>query len=452
MINIFRKYFLLLLGLYFVSGSVLAQDWIYTTRPGDNLWGISKTYLKSVTYWKKLKEYNSVNLPKRLSPGVRLRIPIAWLKNQPEGVKVVYTRGEITVVRSDGSEVKVKNGDVLQVGDKIISDDNATATLRFADGSLLLLESESELLLDSLSAYESTGMVDTQLRLQRGGLETQVVPLRKSDSRYEIITPAAVAAVRGTRYRVGVDSVKKIMRTEVLDGKVNVANKKANQDVKLGYGTLAEQGKPPLVPRKLLEATDLTAVATTIRKLPFDMTWPSLAGALAYRVQIVDTGNAEAVIFDMKVSSPAITIGEVADGQYQIKVRGIDEIGLEGRNGRATINIDTSLAPALAVPEAATLIIEDRKITFKWQSIDDASGYQIQLATDVDFKNIITDEKINENEYITTVSQDQNEYFFRVRGLSELHEQGSFGAPHPVAIEEHGILYYMGTVLIFLVL
>ncbi len=452
MIRTFRKYLLLLLCFYFISGSVFAQDWIYTTRPGDNLWEISKTYLKSVTYWKKLKDYNSVNIPKRLSPGIRLRIPIAWLKNQPEGVTIVYTRGDIKVVRSDGSNLKVQNGDVLQIGDKIVSNDDATATLRFADGSLLLLESESELILDSLSAYESTGMVDTQLRLQRGGLETEVTPLRKSDSRYEIITPAAVAAVRGTRYRVGVDSVKNTMRTEVLDGKVKVANKKAGQNVKQGYGTVAEQGKPPLVPRKLLDATDLTDVSTVIRKLPFNMSWPSLQGALAYRVQIVDTGNAESVIFDMKVTTPAITISEVADGQYEIKIRGVDEIGLEGKNGQATINIDTSLAPSLAIPEVATPIVEDRKISFNWQPVEDASTYQVQLAADVDFKNIITDEKIKENQYVTTVSQEQNEYFFRVRGLSELHEQGSFGAPHPVVIEEHGILYFLGTALLFMLL
>lgn len=439
----------LLAWSFLISAPLFAQDWIYTTRPGDNLWNISKTYLKSANYWYKLKEYNSVNLPKNLGPGTRLRIPVAWLKHQPESVEIVYTRGEVHVIDADGKKTKLQSGDRLNIGDTVVSEENATATLRFADESVLLLGAGSELTLDSLGAFESTGMVDTQLRLQRGGLETQVTPLKNPDSRYEIITPAAVAAVRGTRYRVGVDTNNK-MRTEVLDGKVKVANAKAGQNVKQGYGTLAEQGKRPLPPIKLLDATDLSGIPETMRKLPSEITWPELKGAVSYRIQLVDSGSIESVVLDTESKAPAMTLAGVADGKYRIKIRGIDNVGLQGLNGEAAINIDTRLAPALANPELEPPVVDKQKISFHWPVVPEANFYQIQLATDAGFKNIIVDQQLTENQYSTTVSEEQDHYYFRMRAVSDLHEQGPFSEPTEVVIESHGILYFLGTVLLIM--
>ena len=435
-----------------IPNLVLAKDWIYTTRPGDNLWNISKTYLTSANDWKKLREYNRVNIPKRLSPGIRLRIPVAWLKHQPESVTIVYTRGSVEVVRSDGNREPVQKDDQLLIGDKIISNEKAAATLRFADGSIILLEAESELVLDSLSAFKSTGMVDTQLRLQRGGLETQVTPLSKPNSRFEIITPAAVAAVRGTRYRVGVDTINNLMRTEVLEGKVNVATTKAGQSLDKGYGSLAEKDKRPLPPRKLLLETDLSSVPKLVRKLPVEVTWPVLAGAMAYRIQVTTADKDESIISDAKVKEAKASLAELADGHYLLKVRGIDDLGLAGQNGVASFSIDTSLNPALAAPILNKPVIEERELTFTWQTVENTEHYQIELAADAEFKTILHAEKITENKFITNLSEEYSEAYFRIKSVSTFYEAGSFSEPQAVTIEEHGILYFFGTILLFMAL
>ena len=448
-----KIYCLLLIGVWSYSGALFAQDWIYTTRPGDNLWNISKNYLNSANDWKKLKKYNDINIPKQLSPGIRLRIPVAWLKNQPEGVTIVYTRGVVQVVRSDGKKQSLKVNDQLHIGDKIVSGENAAATLRFADESIILLESESELLLDSLSYYKNTGMVDTQLRLQRGGLETQVIPLRKSNSRFEIITPAAVAAVRGTRYRVEVDAINhKLMRTEVLEGKVNLATTKADQSVDMGYGSLAEQGKRPLPPRKLLPGAELGAIPNTIRKLPSKVYWPILEGAKLYRIQVVTSGENESTVFDEEVKEPTSSLDNIPDGRYSLKIRGIDELGLEGNNGVSSITVDTSLYPALAAPVLNEPSIDERKITYSWQVVDNAEFYIVEVATELDFKNIIQSEKVAKNEFTIDLAEEYNNAYFRVKPISEFHHDSSFNEAQEVKIEEHGILYFVGSVLLIMLL
>ncbi len=443
-------YFLLLISFCIISDTVIAQDWIYTTRPGDNLWNISKTYLKSVDDWKKLKEYNSVNIPKQLSPGIRLRIPVSWLKHQPESVTITFTRGNVHAIRSSGEKNVVQENDQLLIGDRIIIGSDASATLRFADGSIILLESESELILDSLSAYENTGMVDTQLRLQRGGLETQVIPLRKSNSRYEILTPAAVAAVRGTRYRVDIDTSGKVMRAEVLEGKVNVATTMADQDVNMGFGTLAEKNKRPLPPRKLLKETDLSLIPKKIRKLPYTVEWPALEGARSYRVQVVTGSKDESVVYDLEVAKSVTSIDKIIDGNYILKVRGIDDLGLEGKNGIAQFSIDTSLLPALPAPILNDPTLTDRKVTFSWPSVEGSRKYHVELATDLEFNNILISESIDLNEFTTTLAEDLNSGYFRVRSESDSHQIGTYSDPKAITIEEHGILYFFGVVLLYI--
>ena len=75
-------YFLIFI-LWSLNVQAADEDWVYTTRPGDTLWDISKTYLVGVEYWPKVQKYNAIKNPKLLPPGSRLLIPVSWLKQQP---------------------------------------------------------------------------------------------------------------------------------------------------------------------------------------------------------------------------------------------------------------------------------------------------------------------------------------------------------------------------------
>ncbi len=435
----------------FLSGPVMARDWIYTTRPGDTLWDISKTHLKSVNYWKRLKEYNRVNLPTYLRPGIRLRIPVAWLKYPPEAVDVIFVNGDVSVIRADGTSQGLKAGDELLVGDTVQSQDG-NASLRFADGSTLLLQSGTTIIFDSLSAYKRTGMVDTRLRLQRGRIETRVIPLEKSGSRYEIITPAAVAAVRGTQYRVNADAETNLMRAEVLEGRVDVANEKASESVKERYGTLTEAGKKPKPPVKLLDPPQLDDLSATIRKFPTQIQWQALARAKAYRVLVVADTEKQEQVYTALVDDTRLNLVSLADGTYIIKVRGIDELGLEGINATARMTVDTRLGPSLLSPEIHEPVITDRQISFAWKPLQQAQVYHVQIAGDEAFTDLLLDEQTQETTAVIDLENERDTYYFRIRAESELHEQGEFSPVVTAQPESHGILYFFGALLVILAL
>ncbi|MGB5306069.1 MAG: hypothetical protein WBO57_07485, partial [Gammaproteobacteria bacterium] len=40
---------------------VLAQEWIYTIQPGDNLWNFYEEYLTDINYWYRLQKLNNID-------------------------------------------------------------------------------------------------------------------------------------------------------------------------------------------------------------------------------------------------------------------------------------------------------------------------------------------------------------------------------------------------------
>ena len=265
------------------------QYWVYTVRPGDTIWDLTERYTNDVLNWQRIQRLN--NIPdgpdRRVKPGTRLRFPLSLLKHQPASALVTQLHGEVSLIRAtDTAPVPATADSELHSGDRIVTGAGSSLVIRFADGSELLVSAHSDILLDSLSAYGSTGMVDTRIRLQGGQIDTQVIPSRGPGSRYEIITPAAVAAVRGTDFRVSADSDAPISRSEVLQGKVAVAGSGATQNVPAGFGTVAKAGEPPAVPTPLLPAPDLSPVNILQQRLPLSFDWEPTPKAQGYRYQI----------------------------------------------------------------------------------------------------------------------------------------------------------------------
>ena len=168
------------------------QHWVYTVRPGDNIWALTEKYCTSVRYWKRIQRLNNVRLDRQIPPGTKLRFPLDILKYQPATALVAQVQGTARLIRTGSKPaVPLAAKTSLRSGDRIVTSAGANVTLQFADGSELLVLEDSEVVMDTLSAWGTTGMVDTRIRLQGGRVDTRVKPGRDPGSRYHIITPAA---------------------------------------------------------------------------------------------------------------------------------------------------------------------------------------------------------------------------------------------------------------------
>lgn len=313
-------------------------DWIYTIRPNDSLWALCRTYSKEPDCWLKLVKYNELKTPKDIPPGTRIRIPQVWLKDTTATAEAIAVNGTVHKLEVQSQERSpLQVGDKLSQNDEVKSEADGSATLQFVDGSKLFLKSNSLIHLEALSYNDTSNTSNTRIRLDRGRLRNLIEKQRNAESTYEVATPAAVAAVRGTDYRVTMtEETPPAMLTEVTEGVVSVANGQQEFLLKKGYAIRAVAGEPMQAPVAMLKRPTVSQNKSNHLTFPHTFSWQPLEKAIAYRVSIYE-GNRQ--IQETQVTTPTITLGELDAGQYELLVRGIDEQGFEGRDRRFTLTI-----------------------------------------------------------------------------------------------------------------
>ena len=265
----------------FAALTCRAEDFLYVVQPGDNPWNLTDRYLKGIAYWPKLQSFNHIVDPNHLKPGTVLRIPFEWLQLSAAEVRLVALHGDVTWSTRDAASFDpAPLGAKIEPGARLRTGSNASATLQFSDGSRVLLLPGTELSIARAGRFAAGAGTMVRLELIRGSIENLVHPNDGPRGRFEIQTPAAVAAVRGTEFRVS--ATRGEARTEVLGGVVDLGNEAGRQALKSGFGTLAEAGKAPRAPTPLLPPPDLSGVPRLVERLPLDAPIPAIPGAIAY--------------------------------------------------------------------------------------------------------------------------------------------------------------------------
>jgi len=387
----------LLLTLLLLTLCTLAQgeEWVYRMRAGETLSGISARFLRPGITPAQLQAHNQIIKDRQIPIGTEIHVPLAWLKQSPAQAEVLFLHGQVSLVRGGIAPRTLTAPEPLRVGDQLTTGEDGVLGIRFADGSRLLLGPASQVTLDTLSAFGETGMVDTRVRVQRGRVESRVKPLHGEGSRYEIHTPAAVTMVRGTGFRVAVEGASGLTRSEVVKGRVAVAAAGATVEVAAGFGTLVEPGKPPSPPSRLLDPPDLAQLPARLTAGGVELSWPSVAGAEHYRLQLLATNQPDEVLREVLTDQPSHRFAALAAGDYLLRLRAIDARGLEGLSAQRSLTVEPAPPPPAPTPtpvaEApprlpAPQLYPPRFLggwmEFRWDQVQGAWGYRLILAKD----------------------------------------------------------------------
>jgi hypothetical protein len=368
---------------------------------------------------------------------MRLRIPVGWLKIQPVPVEVLQVQNEAQAqLARTGQRISLKVGLRLRAGDTIYTGPDSNVTLQFADSSLLLIEANSRLSLDAISVYGGTGMVDTRMRLRHGRLNNRVSPKQGPGMWYEIETPAATSTVRGTDYRISVESNPPMSRAEVLEGRVRVKGKTTTVLVRQGFGTVTKLGAAPAVPTPLLPPPDLSGLPEVVERVPIELSFPPIDGAVAYRLQIAPNRKFETLLFNEKSDAPQFHVPDLPDNYYVLRVRGIDSQQLEGDDAYHRFELDARPEPPLLIAPAYNVTVRDSSPTFQWAKPEIATGYHFQLAENASFAAPIvniTDQ--SETELALDRSLSPRIYYWRVATRDGFGEIGPFSDPQRFEIK-----------------
>ncbi|EMN01706.1 lipoprotein LipL45 [Leptospira noguchii] len=133
---------------------------------------------------------------------------------------VVFSVGEAKILHADLTEEKAALGASLKTGDKVSTKQKSKIDIQFADGSAIRISENSVIDFDALS-INSHGNSDTRLALVSGKVFAKVNKASKEDQ-FSVVTPTAIAGVRGTSFIVDRSKSDKAV-VKVLDGAVAVA-------------------------------------------------------------------------------------------------------------------------------------------------------------------------------------------------------------------------------------
>jgi hypothetical protein len=399
----------------------------YVVLRGENPWTISVRHLRSMALWPRLVSHNRIADPRRIAPGTVLRIPESWLVRRNVPAVVLATDGEIWTTHARGEPSRLKAGDGLAEGVVLKAGALGSASLGLFDGSRILIKSGSELAVES-HAEIARDRRSIRLDLRRGALENDVETRSSSSGgRFEIRTPAGIAAARGTRFRIAAREAETSI--EVLAGAVTLGNSAGEIDVTAGFGASAGVDRAPDRPRALLPAPDLTTVSSRVERVAPDLPFTPLAGAVAYRTQIAADEGFAALLSDQTAPLPVARMRDLPDGEYHLRVRGIDADGFEGFSAQRRLVIDARPEPPfLLAPPDGALVLEARP-SFRWTGRQGALSYRFQLGRDAAFTDLLLDRQDIAGDGIR--ADDDllpGEYFWRVAAFEATEGPGPFSA------------------------
>jgi hypothetical protein len=387
-------------------------EWLYTVRPGESFNEIVSTLLARDVSANRLLQHNGINNQATIGSGDTLRIPLAWLQRQPDPARVRSVTGQVQLISGNDGSKRPLSGDMLvRVGDEILSH-SGTATVELADGSVVRISPNSRLAFNRLTQYGKSGMVDTRLRLDRGEIETRVKPVIEGGSRFEIETPSAVAAVRGTMFTLKTSPGKTDLR--VTEGVVSFGPPGKTRRIPAGYSaSVSTIGVGGMSIRQLPPAPKINPLSPQLEQLPATLSWQP-GGASTHRVDIFDAESGR-WMDSRRVNGDSFNIDLLDNGSYDIHLAALDSRGIAGMPGILSVEVALQARTAnLEQPKAGATVNDDMP-EFRWQFRGENEVARVEIAENQDFGNLVaTSEWAPDQSALPSRPLSPGQYYWRV--------------------------------------
>lgn len=294
----------------------------YTVRKGDTLIDLGKRYLRAPDQYKIVQQQNRVTDPFALPVGKILTIPRSLLKFRPASAKLISVRGQVLA-----SAAAASVGQMLREGAAISTGPSSFATMLLDDGSRISLPSNSDIRIHRLRSYVLGGSLDYDFDITKGGIRSSVAKHKSGDDRYQVRTPKAVSAVRGTDFQSRYDPDAGSDFAEVVEGGLAVnAGSGASRPLPAGNGLAVKMGGG-VITEALLAPPPLREPGKTQadKVIRFAAENP---GGVRYTIA-ADAGFVEQVADTIAPDGKA-EFAELANGNYFVRARAISGNGIQG--------------------------------------------------------------------------------------------------------------------------
>jgi len=429
-----RLTLLALASLALLSTPARAADdpfWTYLLRPGDTLWQFADTHLVSPAYVPRLSALNNIRNPNRIITTTTIRVPYAWVRQQAASARVHSINGQASIKLQGQAMRPLQANEQIPDSAELVTLAESRVVLHFVDGSELTIGSNSHLNIEQQRYYPSTGASDTRLRLKSGTATNSITKPELMRNRYEIDTPAATTSVRGTQFRVGVTDTG-ATTTAVLAGKVAVGVDQSSEDLNPGQGAVVAKGQHEQAKAEtLLLPPNLTSLPARIEFAPPYFSWPPVAGARGYHVELYHADNG-VLADEADINGPAYVPDlALADGSYRLKVRSRAANALEGADAAHDIVLNTQPAPPLRVG-AALDTFRGKTLQLPLGDNGHESAVRVQLSASANFDTADLVEYTLSGGSHTIDVPHHGRWFWRVARIDANGRTGPYSSPQAV--------------------
>lgn len=388
------------------------SEYLYTVQPGDNLSTFSQNILDTTKRWPEVARYNKLKDPQVIKPGQVLRIQLPWLKNYPAEARIESLSGAVTL---NGQPAKV--GDLVAAGSRLETAAGASVRLSLPDGSTLNALEQTQLEAGELTRKKQDGYFSAVFRVVTGRIDAikQKYPDGQSPLRIEALHGSI--GVRGTHFRMAQENGNTL--AEIEHGLVSFGDEALAPPIALA----AAQGAvgdgvhaPVMIP--LLPAPQFPNMSQDFPPASMQSNMPTLLGAKGYRGELAADAGFAQLLAPVSAEGELIKISGLAEGEYWLHLRAVDEHGLQGMTATTRFVVKRHVAaPAMKIAlKPTSLSFVGNRLLIDWQG-EQGLNYQCQMSASHDFSFPLVDIIVKNNE-LSIPSPDRGRYFVRVRGIN----------------------------------
>ena len=216
-----------------------------------------------------------------------------------------------------------RDGTALNAGDRVVTGAGSSALITFFEGSTMLLEPETEVVITSLLQGRAPQSAATAVGVQqlRGATWSKVQHLSMPASLYQVETPAGVIQARGSLAWVEVDGTSGRTGVRADEGLLVVRAQGTDVELPPFTRTVIEQGQPPAAPRPAPPPAQRLVFTTTSR------VWLRVVDAAGRTAGFVSPGLELNQIPGATLSlpfapTPTITLPVDGAGEYHVVLEG----------------------------------------------------------------------------------------------------------------------------------
>lgn len=402
-----------------------AAYWSYTLQPGNNLWQFADKHLVSPGYVPKLQALNKIKNPYRLQANTVIKVPFTWVRQQPGAATVRTMSGKATLALPNSKPRVAVLGEQVPTGATVNTSDNSQIILAFTDGSTLVLGSNTKVVLTRMDYFPTTGASNNDIQLEKGNVSSDVTKPKLMNNRYQLRTPSAITAVRGTELRLGVGEQQQTM-TSVLSGQVDLSSQDHSQAIEAGFGAVADLNGKPGAPEKLLPPPQLDQLSNVYHyNTPF-ISWQPIDNAAGYHVNLYRKENVRTLLRDDLRTNPTYFPADLPDGDYQLIARTRSSSGLEGKEQGHDFTIRANPQPPLVLqPQNKQVARKNTPVRFIFS--EHRQPLLLQLSQDESFASPVHQETIRSGtifEY--QLPNTSGKWYWRVASTDRAGKPGPF--------------------------